>query len=84
MKGNSDKDEKLYEKFTIEGFFALSLWSLLYLFYAILMFDLLIKIKWLGLTWSFKSVLKLYLIIWTCLFLFGCLLPKIIDRLKKS
>lgn len=83
MKRNSDKDEKLYEKFTVQGFFALSLWSLLYWFYGMLMFDLLIKIKWLGLTWSFKSAIKLYLIFWVLLFFTICLIPKLIDTFKK-
>lgn len=83
MKKNSYKDEKLYEKFTVQGFFALSLWSLLYWFYGMLMFDVLIKIKWLGLTWSFKSVIKLYLIFWILLFFIGCLIPKLIEYFKK-
>jgi len=78
-----NKDEKLYEKFTVQGFFALSLWSFLYWFHCMLMYDFFVGIKCLGLTWSIKSVLKFYFMIWGVLFFPFCLIPKLIYFLKK-
>lgn len=84
MKKISDKDEKLYEKFTIHGFFALSLWSFLFWFHGMLVYDLFVGITCLSLTWSIKSIFKFYLMIWGVLFFPSCLIPKIIEIIKSK
>lgn len=77
MKKNSREDKKLYEKFTLQGLFALSMWSFLFWFHGMLMFDLLIEIEFLGLEWNFKSVMKLYLMCWILLFFCRMFNPKV-------
>lgn len=84
MKKKPNEDKKLYEKFTLQGFIALSLWSFLFWVQGLLMFDLFIGIEFLELTWSFKSIVKFYLIVWVVLFFFGCLLPKLADLIKSK
>lgn len=80
MNKNSYKEKELYEKFTIEGFFAVSMWSFLYWMYSFWILEVFESMDWWGVKFNIKSAAILYLILWFVVFLFGCLIPKLLGQ----
>jgi len=67
----NEEEEKLHEKFTIDGFIAVSLWAFLYWFYTSWIWEVF------EISLNIKSAIIYYLIIWFLCFLLMCLIPKL-------
>jgi hypothetical protein len=77
---HKNSEKPLYEQFTIQGFWAVSGWTLLFSFSVVPIVFRLESQSWFP-DWAFwKVALLLYGIIWIFLFLMLCLMPKLRDK----
>lgn len=76
---NNKPEKELYEKFTIEGFFAVSVWAFVFWLHSFWILD---AFESYGITLTFKSALIFYLIVWFISFLLLCLIPKLTHSSK--